>query len=286
MNDFKTILTEAHKEYPVRIKSVSTITKEMFSNLEKFLKKYRVQEISEIKKTMLQANPLDFGDIGAFEVYIVDAVLGLPISSYVLQQELSTLWSLPEKQVVVRNAYEGMEQLTDQINRLGAIDAEAQDKKLEKGSLLSTSSEYNPGETHIPGELIAGQEYVDNFKDYLSKVEATRKSQLYPSNQGLFTWVKDFKGDTTDVYADDFNKDISGAPSIKPAKNADKSDKLSDEEEARKEIISNWGNLWTTKSASKPFKKYDDFVTDLEIALTTKPLEKVKKKISKGKKNA
>lgn len=283
MSNFKSILAESHKEYPIRVKSVTPITDEMFSNLEKFLKKYRVQSVSDIKKTMLQANPLDFGDIGAFEVYIVDIVLGLPISSHVLQQEISTLWHLPEKMVVARNAYEGMEQLTDQMNRLEAVNQQAQEQGLKAGSLLSTSSEYNPGETHIPGELISGQEYVENFKEYLSKVEATRNSNGYNTGEGLFAWVKDFKGEKIDGYSNDFNKDITGAPKVHPASEAPKTDKLTDEDEARKEIVSNWGNIWTTKSASKPFKKYDDFITDLEVALTTKPIEKVKKKYKKDK---
>lgn len=286
MSNFRQILAEAHREYPIRIKSVTSITDEMFSNLEKFLKKYRIQSISDIKKTMLQSNPLDFGDIGAFEVFIVDVVLGLPVSSYILQQELSTLWHLTEKMVVVRNAYEGMEQLTDQMNRLDAINQQGEEQGLKSGSLLSTSSEYNPGETHLPQELIAGQDYIENFKEYLSKIEATRNCNKYNTGEGLFGWVKDFKGDQVDAYGNDFNKDIEGAPKIHPAEKAQKSDALTDEEAARKEIVSNWGNIWTTKSASKPFKKYDDFITDLEVALTTKPLEKVKKKYSKEKKNA
>jgi hypothetical protein len=279
MTNFKKILQETHKDFPLRIKTVAVVTDKMYSSLEKFLKKYRLAEISKIKKTILQHNPLDFGDLDNAEVYIIDIVLGVPVSSYILQQELTVLWSLPEKQIVVRNPYEAMEQLTLQINQSQEIDQNARDKKLSPAARLSTNPHYNEYETPVPQELLAGQTYVNNFTDYLAKIQATRNELTHPSKSGLFAWVKDVKGDGEDAYDVDFNKDIPDAPKVKPGSKASKDlDKESDEEAARQDIISRWGNLWATKTQSKP---YTDFVKDLEVALSTPALEKVRKKYKK-----
>lgn len=279
MTDFKKILQETHKDFPLRIKTVASVTDKMYTALEKFLKKYRLVEISKVKRTILQHNPLDFGDLDNAEVFIIDVVLGLPVSSYILQQELTVLWSLPEKQIVVRNPYEAMEQLTLQINQSQELEQNAKDKGLAPGSRLSTNSDYNEYETTVPQELLAGQTYINNFTDYLAKVQATRNEITHPSRSGLFAWVKDVKKDGKDAYDVDFNKDIPDAPKVKPASKAGKDlDKSSDEEEAQRDIISRWGNLWTTKTQSKP---YTDFVKDLEVALSTPALEKVRKKYKK-----
>lgn len=282
--DFKTILVETHKEYPIRIKSITPITDKMLDKLNTFLKKYRVIEIGKIKKTILQRNPLDFGGVDASEVFIIDATLDIPVSSYILSNELAALWNISQKQVVVRNQYEGMEQLTDQINMDQDIEEEAAKKKLVKGSLLSTDSNYMDHETPVPQELLAGDTYTSNFKDYLSKAEASRPSSMYPSNAGLFNWVKTFKPEKTDAYKSDFNKDIKDAPKIHPSSQAKVTAKPTDEEKAAKDIISCWGNIYTTKTKSKPYKEYKDVVKELEVALTTPALTKVRKKY-KGKKN-
>ena len=282
--DFKKILFETHKEYPIRIKSIAPITDKMLEKLSIFLQKYRVIEIGKIKKTILQKNPLDFGGVDASEVFIVDAVLDIPASSYVLTNELAVLWNIPQRQVVVRNQYEGMEQLTDQINMEQDIEEEAAKKKLTKGSLLSTDPNYMDHETHIPQELLAGETYVANFKDYLSKAEAARPSTMYPSNQGLFNWVNTFKPEKTDAYKNDFNKDIADAPKIHPSSQAKTNAKPTDEEKAAKDIIGCWGSIYSTKTMSKPYKEYKDVVKELEVALTTPALKKIRKKY-KGKAN-
>ena len=284
MSDFKKILVETHKEYPIRIKSIAPISDSMYEKLSTFLKKYRVSELGKVKKTILQRNPLDFGGVDASEVFIVDAVLDIPASSYILANELAVLWNISQRQVVVRNQYEGMEQLTDQINQELDMAEEAEKKNLTKSSLLSTDSNYNEFETHIPQELLAGQKQVENFKDYLAKTEANRANKMYPSNSGLFAWVKDFKGEKTDGYANDFNKDLKDAVMVKPASGAASAANPTDEEKALKDIMSCWGNLYSTKTRSKPYKKWGDVVSELEIALTTPALKKVRKKY-KGKPN-
>lgn len=282
MTDFKNILLETHKEYPIRIKSITPITDKMLDKLSTFLQKYRVIEIGKIKKTILQKNPLDFGGVDASEVFMVDAVLDIPASSYVLTNELAGLWNLSQEQIVVRNTYEGMEQLTDQINQDQEISDEAAKKNLKKSSLLSTDPNYLDHETPVPQELIAGQAYIENFKSYLAKTEANRPSSMYPSNQGLFNWVKDFKPTKEDAYKADFNKDIDSAPAVHG--NAKPDNKITDEEKALKDIMSCWGNLYATKTKSKPYKSYSDVVKELEIALTTPALKKMRKKY-KGKAN-
>jgi len=284
MTDFKKLLVETHCEYPLRIKTIVPITNDMYEKLSTFLKKYRVLEIGKITKTIIQKNPLDFGGVDASEVFIVDVVLDIPVSSYVLTNELAVLWNIAQRQVVVRNQFEGMEQLTDQINLEQEIEEEAAKKKYVRGSLLTTNPNYNEYETHIPQELLAGQTQVETFKDYLAKTEAGRPSKMYPSSQGLFAWVKTFKPEKVDGYKSDFNKDIDGAVLVKPASGAKANAKPTDEEKALKDIMSCWGNLHSTRTRSTPYLEYKDVVKELEVALTTPALQKVRKKY-KGKTN-
>lgn len=282
MKAFKDILLESEQEFPVRIKTIVPITDKMYADMERFLKKYRPIELSDVKKTIHQANPMDFGDLAGSEVYIVDAVFGLPVSSYVLQQELTWTWRLPEKQVICRMAYEGMEQLSDVERAKDEIRDIAADKGLKRGHYLSTSGEYLDHETAVPQELVAGEVYTDGFKQYLSKMAATRKDQTYPVDSGLFDFLQNNPQEFDSAYKNDFNKDIEGAPKVHP-KWQDHSEEPTDEEQARKQITSNWGNFWTTKTTTRPYK---DYMSELEVALTTPELTKVRKKYKKGKEDA
>lgn len=282
MKEFKDILLEGEKEYPVRIKTIVPITDKMYGDLERFVKKYRPIELGKVRKTIHQANPLDFGDLEGSEVYIVDAVFGLPVSSFVLQQELTWTWRLPEKQVVCRMAYEGMEQLSDVERAKDEIRDKAADKNLKRDSYLSTSSEYLDHETAVPQEIAAGEVYTDGFKEYLSKMAATRKDEVYPVNAGLFAFLQDNPQEIESAYANDFNKDIKGAPKVHP-KWDKHTEAETDEEKARSQITSNWGNFWTTKTVTRPYK---DYLEELEVALTTPELDKVRTKYMKGKKDA
>lgn len=278
MSTFKKYLTETYREYPIRIKLARPITDCMYECLEKFLKKYRVIEIGEVKKTIHQAHPLDFGDLENAEVYLIDVVLGLPASSYVLQQELTYLWEVPQKLLVVRNEYEGMEQSSFKIRSEDEIAAMADEKDLTRASLLSTNPNYMDHETAVPQELAGGDIYTDNFKAYLAKVASGRKDEVYPTNAGLFKFLMDNPQEHPNGYSkeNDFNADVKGAPKIHAKWDA--KDTETDEEVASDEIRSNWGNFWTTKTNSKPYK---DYVDELEVALTLPSLTKVRKKYAK-----
>ena len=92
--NFKTYLDQVEKVYSYRIKTVAPLDDLALDRIERLIQKYDPIEMSAVKKTIHQRQPLDFIGIQNAEVYIVDIVLGLPVSSYILQQELKYVLNL------------------------------------------------------------------------------------------------------------------------------------------------------------------------------------------------
>lgn len=286
MAKFRKILRESFREYHYRIKSVTPITDDMYRLIKNSIQKYRPSYVSKVKKTIHQDHPLDFGDLENAEVYLIDLSLGLPVSSYILLQELRVAARIPEKNIVVRHVEEGMEVQEEDIKFKLMAKQKAKDEGFLRGSLLRTNPEYYEYETAVPQQLMAGDTYTEHFKEYLAKVAFNRKDTTYFTGSGLFKELENRKNDDDDAddYLNNFNADIKDAPRVYPKWGPGEKDlsKLTDEEKAMRQITSNWGNFWTTKTHSKPYK---DFIDELEIALTTPELKKVRKKYAKGKKN-
>ena len=59
--------------------------------LERHMKKYDALEVGRPEKLMLQAQPMDFPQLGGHEIVIVDVVTRLPISTPILNAELRSL---------------------------------------------------------------------------------------------------------------------------------------------------------------------------------------------------
>lgn len=210
-------LLESDREYHFRIKSIEPLTDEMMERLERVLGKYELRDISGPTKTIIQEHPLDFYDIHNAEVYIVDATLGVPQSSYILQQELRSNLKISENHIVVRGDNEPLEVETQRRIMDKEIGDEADKKGLTKASLLDTESVYPEDEHSVPGETFYGDEYNSEFLNTLAKVSATRKEGIEEPEEGLFDWLRNDVGDDTQVADDnDFNKDIEGAPKSVP----------------------------------------------------------------------
>ena len=101
MKTFYEYLAESNKEYALRIKFATDISEAMPDRMETHLEKYGVKEITKPKKTIAQANPMDFAESRGREVTIVDFVLDYPVVSDVLRDEICEATGLSRTHVVV-----------------------------------------------------------------------------------------------------------------------------------------------------------------------------------------
>lgn len=221
-------LMESDREYHYRIKTIEPLEDYLVEKLERVLIKYDLRSLVGPTKTIIQEHPLDFYDISNAEVYIVDVVLGIPQSSYILQQEIRSNLHIPEKYIVVRAANEPLEVETQRQIMNKKIKDDAKEKGLTRGSLLSTDEDYAEADHSISGDTFYGDEYNSEFLQTLAQVSATRSDGIVEPKNGLFNWLHNEVGDDTQIADDsDFNKDIEGAPKSVPwwkAKNTDVED--------------------------------------------------------------
>jgi hypothetical protein len=129
-------LAESERTYHYRIKTVFELDDAAMDQIERVLAKYVPVDIKAVKKTIIQKNPLDFPNVDAAEVYILDIALQLPASGYVLAQEIKLALAIPDKFVVVRSSNDPTSLETDRLNAEKDIHDQAEKKGLLHASLL------------------------------------------------------------------------------------------------------------------------------------------------------
>lgn len=204
--DIRKYIAETERTYHYRIKTVVPLDDKALDKIERAILKYQPLDMSAPKKTIFQSQPLDFPTIMNAEVYIVDVNLGLPASSYVLQQELRLALDVPEKFVVVRGEGDPTEVETQRIDAEHNMDLDAQKKGLKPSSLLD-NEKYE--EIDGPkGEDLYGTTYNSRFLNYLAKVEKDRASKVVDPKTPLFTWMAPHEK------AEDYNANVKDAPKL------------------------------------------------------------------------
>jgi hypothetical protein len=118
------LLTE--KEYNYRLKFAVELQEEQLNKLERFLQKYDLLDVASVHKSMIQKNPMDFPNLDIGEVYIIDIVTRLPISTEILVQEMSKVMKIHVDLIRVRDEHSPYEQYTNQ--KLEYEDTEYQSK--------------------------------------------------------------------------------------------------------------------------------------------------------------
>ncbi|NJO62839.1 MAG: hypothetical protein HC836_32830 [Richelia sp. RM2_1_2] len=237
MKTFLEHLFESDKEYHFRIKTIVPLDDAMLDRVERVLRKYELRDFKGPTKTIFQDHPLDFSDISAAEVFIIDVVIGVPQSSYILQQELRDALSISEKFIVVRGDNEPLEVETQRMRMQKEIANQANEKGLKKSSLLDTDSTYSESEFEADGAQFFGNEHVSKFLNTLATVASSRNSPVVEPKSGLFNWLKD--APKADVELDDttFNTNIQDAPKVVPWW------KVKSESNALEDNVSIQGNL-------------------------------------------
>jgi hypothetical protein len=148
MKTFKHYLAEAVKEIPVRIKLATEVSDAMADNIEAEMQRYDVVSFSNPQKTIMQEHPLDFGTkIRNREVYIIDAVVRMPVSFETLRRNLSDKTGIPYDYIVVKGENDPLE-----------LEQEAEIKRN-----TANAEDYEPriGQDYTPEE--AGDDKGENF---------------------------------------------------------------------------------------------------------------------------
>jgi hypothetical protein len=103
-------INQLQQEHRYRIKMAFQPTDRQLEVLERHMKKYDALEVSRPEKLMLQAQPMDFPQLGGHEIVIVDVVTRLPISPPSLEAELRGLLFVREGVLKVFGRDEPIEQ--------------------------------------------------------------------------------------------------------------------------------------------------------------------------------
>jgi hypothetical protein len=202
--ELKQYLTEAEKQYHLRLKTIIPLDDEVMDKIEACVAKYNPLTISSPKKTILQQVPLDFPNVTAAEVYIVDMSFGLPAAPHVLRADIRKVLDAPENYVFVRTQNEPGEIETARLNALADMELEADRRGLKPADVLS-DPHYSEADHDAP-ELY-GSNYNAALLDYLGKIETERHEAVTRVEQAPFHWLP---------LADhvNYNKDIKDAPFV------------------------------------------------------------------------
>ena len=207
MKTFKQRLLEAHREFHYRLKTVVDLTDERMEDVERLLNRYHLVRMGSIQKLDGDLDTLEFADVENADISYLDFAIGVPVSAYILQQEMRSILNVPEKFVVVRADNEAVEVDSARIQLLQTLDKVAAEAgHAQAGSLLSTDREYLDVEQPLVKDAF-GDTYNKRFLNLLSKVASTRAPETHMAHSDFLT-AEQLKAHekSMSVTGDDFNK--------------------------------------------------------------------------------
>lgn len=184
-------INQLQQEHRYRIKMAFQPSDRQLEVLERHMKKYDALEVSRPEKLMLQAQPMDFPQLGGHEIVIVDVVTRLPISPPALEAELRSLLFVREGVLRVFGRDEPIEKQIEEetpegeyVTLLGNDGAESTEQdcvgdKYNQALLKDldkTNKERKDSSTVGLNKITSGPEYegpADGTKSPLSKVTNT-----------------------------------------------------------------------------------------------------------------
>ena len=156
MKTFKEYLAEAVQENPVRIKIACDVTDDMMNIIERELERYDIVSINKPVKTIMQEHPLDFGTkVKNAEVYIIDAIINMPISHETFRRNLSDKLAIAYETIVVKGPNDPIEQEQEAEVKRQTADSENYEPKMGQDY---TDEEKKVSETDKP---VSGEEHKD-----------------------------------------------------------------------------------------------------------------------------
>jgi len=158
MKSFKEYLAEAVQENPIRIKIACDVTDDMMDIIERELERYDMVSINKPVKTIMQEHPLDFGTkVRNAEVYIIDAIVNMPISHETFRRNLSDKLAIAYETVVVKGPNDPIEIEQEAEVQRQTADSESYEPKVGQDY---TDEEKKVAETDKP---VSGEEHKKNF---------------------------------------------------------------------------------------------------------------------------
>lgn len=203
MKAFRQYLAESIKPRSFLVKTAFKLTDEQLDIMETYLNKYDLLDFS--KPELLENDALDFINVPDRQVWCARFSLGMPITQYMLVQQLKSAMNVNEDLIIVRSDTEPVE--------LEVEDAAFKNDGLQRSARLSTDRLYNDEEQPLLTDLY-GDNYNKNLVDYLANVKATRRSEKYEAPAPLFSWLDMDKAMAEQaVESEDFNKNFD---TVKP----------------------------------------------------------------------
>lgn len=187
MKSFKQYLAESTREYGYVIKLAQQPTDEQCDAVERYLHQFGLLEMTN--PVALEGDALDFSDIQNHQVWQINFVTTVPLSSYVTMEGLRDVLNVPEKLIVVRTAVEPVELNADRHMIELGFREKAREMGLTPAARLSTDRFYDPIEEPTTRDVF-GNDYNKRFLDYLADVKESRPSDEYDPSSPLFTWLQ------------------------------------------------------------------------------------------------
>jgi hypothetical protein len=231
--NLKKYIAESERSYTYKLKTVIPLDDAAMDRIEQVCMRHQPIDISRPRKTIMQKNPIDFQNVDHAEVWIVDFEFGLPVSSYVLGEQirqaladhLKLVRPVREKDVLVRGTNDPNEVESERLVAGEEIAAEGKEKGMSPEGLL-TDDQYSEVEAPDGADLY-GKKHNERLLDYLRTVQKEREeaSKVDPKSP-LFKWMDMPKGADDDDMA--FNADIPDAPRLGKANGEGPDEMVSD----------------------------------------------------------
>lgn len=191
-------INQLQQEHRYRIKMAFQPSDRQLETLERHLKKYDALEVGRPEKLMLQAQPMDFSQLGGHEIVIVDVVTRLPVSPPVLAAELRSLLGVSDDILKVFGRAEPVQQQieadTDKNTqaKLGTdyatTEANATDAQSVTGDkynqqMTKAARQSRSGDTESVGQITTGPDYDGPTDGNKSPIGSTSNNKPIPGKE-------------------------------------------------------------------------------------------------------
>jgi len=211
MKNFRDYLSESSKAHVYFIKFAVRPTDEQVKTIESWLKKYDL--VNSDGPVLIEDNHKDFIDVHNRQVHSMKVTLGMPVSQYILLQDLKDAANISEKMMAVRSSNEPIELYSQFDAWERQAEAKAKADGEVAGARLSTDREYHAAE-QPPADDLFGNEYNKKLLTYLAGVAESRPTMEVDPPAPLFSWIQmeDVAPGEPMQDTSNFNAHIKGAP--------------------------------------------------------------------------
>lgn len=158
-------INQLQQEHRYRIKMAFQPSERQLEVLERHMKKYDALEVGRPEKLMLQAQPMDFPQLGGHEIVIVDVVTRLPISPPMLNVELRSLMFVKDGMIKV-------------FGRDEPVEKQIEDDS-EPNHEAKLGTDYSEAEANaVAADDAAGDKYNQGLLKDLDKANKERKDNI------------------------------------------------------------------------------------------------------------